>query len=1101
DAYGGDAYGIFIEEVAGTATVTNSGTINATGGDAYGGNGGDGYYGGDGGYGDGGDAYGINIQYAGTATVTNSGTINATGGYYYSGDGGTGDENGGEGGYGHGGNAYGIYMYEIGGEETATVNNSGTINAYGGYAYGGEGGDGYYGGDGSRGYGGDAFGVYIYNAITATMTNSGTINAYGGDAYGGDGGEAYSWGGDGDDAYGGDAFGIYIGNVDTATVTNSGTINAYGGDAYGGDGAYSYDYDSGYGDDAYGGDAYGVYIYEVGGVDTATMTNSGAINAYGGDAYGGDSVDYDYDGGDAYGGDAYGIYIYEALTATVTNNISGTINGDGGDAYAGYGDRDGDAYGGYGYGIYIADAGTATVDNYGTINAYGGTAYDGDYNYGGDGTGVYIANVETTTVNNSGTINGYRGSGDDPYSYGFGVRIQNVDTAEVSNKAGGTINGDDFGVLIQGANERTVTNENGGTISGEVGIGTGVGGSTRIFNYGKIESTDGMSGRAIVVRGYDNQVTLGTGTEIIGNIVAVNSDEDNLMFLDGQGTIYADQMRGFASLEKTGAGTWTLTGDMDYNSYYSGHSIYVEEGVLALSTSSGVGNGVVTDSFTQTDGSLGYEVTATGYTGRMTVNGDADFNNGTIIVIPLAGTYAEETRYANVLTADSTTNQWTGVVSTSAFLSPSMADAAVYGGSGESYDLILERLSFTTAATESANGLAAALDGMYDTATGDLRILLDELIVMSPDVAQTGLSQLSGGTHTAFQLMSFNGIGRYLGVLNNHMSGGSGFAFDKQSSGFAWNSGMQMAMAGGGNSMSDAMPMMLAMAGNVSGQSQIASGTNWGIWADGYFSKGNRRSDELISEYDQTLFGGMIGFDFRIANNLFMGISAGISNTELDFDNLPDEGEMNSYHGSLYLCYDGKPWYALGIMTYAYNDYDLDRYITTLGPTVIAKSDYSGKEYVGYAELGYKLNAGGVTIRPLVAFQVDYLDQESFEETGAGIYNLAVDDNGTGSYQSFLGVNISGDIKMGASASLKPELRLKWAHEFSNDDHLINAQLAGGGGSFTVEAETLSRDTAIVGAGLTLMFNKNVSAYVQYDAELNSDFINHTGLVGLRLAW
>jgi len=73
---------------------------------------------------------------------------------------------------------------------------------------------------------------------------------------------------------------------------------------------------------------------------------------------------------------------------------------------------------------------------------------------------------------------------------------------------------------------------------------------------------------------------------------------------------------------------------------------------------------------------------------------------------------------------------------------------------------------------------------------------------------------------------------------------------------------------------------------------------------------------------------------------------------------------MNSYHGSLYLCYDGKPWYALGVLTYAYNDYDLDRYITTLGPTVIANSDYSGKEYVGYAELGYKFNAGASPFRP-----------------------------------------------------------------------------------------------------------------------------------------
>jgi len=255
----------------------------------------------------------------------------------------------------------------------------------------------------------------------------------------------------------------------------------------------------------------------------------------------------------------------------------------------------------------------------------------------------------------------------------------------------------------------------------------------------------------------------------------------------------------------------------------------------------------------------------------LTVSGDANFNNGRVIVIPLAGTYLATTTYDSVLAAGSITNPWTEVVSTSAFLSPTLVE------DGDNvYDLVLERLSFTTGASGSNVGLGADFDQLYEDATGDLRTVLDDLILLSSDDAQRALTEVGGGTHTAFQLMSFNGIGRYLGVLNNHMSGGSGFAFNKQGSGFAWNNGVRLAAAGGGDSMSDAMPMMLAMAGNVGGQSQIASGTNWGIWADGYFSKGNRRSDDAISEYEQNLFGGMLGFDFRVTDNLFMGISAGV---------------------------------------------------------------------------------------------------------------------------------------------------------------------------------------------------------------------------------
>jgi outer membrane autotransporter protein len=312
---------------------------------------------------------------------------------------------------------------------------------------------------------------------------------------------------------------------------------------------------------------------------------------------------------------------------------------------------------------------------------------------------------------------------------------------------------------------------------------------------------------------------------------------------------------------------------------------------------------------------------------------------------------------------------------------------------------------------------------------------------------------------------------------------------------------MQLAAAGGGNSMSDAAPILLSMAGNVIGQGQLAAGTNWGLWADAYLGEGNRRSDELIAKYKQTLFGGIIGFDYRIASDLFLGISAGMSRSDLTFDDLQDNGNMNSYQGSVYLCYNGMPWYATGVLTYSYNKYDLERYIT-LGPTAVANSDYSGNEYLGYAEVGYKIEAGAVQIRPLAAIQLDYLMQDNFVETGAGIYDLSVDKQNTGSYQSILGVVVSSDIKLGASASLKPELRLKWAHEFSNDDHMINAHFAGvGTGSFTVAAETLNRDTAIVGAGLDLMFNKSVSAYIQYDAELNSDYITQTGLAGLRFAW
>jgi len=1128
---GGDAYGIYVTNTT-NSNISNYGTINATGGNGFGGLGGYGYGGNYGlsGMGYGGYAYGIYLDVSAmpttgvavppppetvttvTATVVNesTGVIKATGG---NGTGGNGLDaitsltnyvDGGDAGAGIGGDAYGIYVSTMSKKviapaitpdpETstlivsATVTNAGVINATGGNGTGGTGGSGDFasagygdGGDGGYGYGGYGFGIYVgdmmygpeaaltgtgpvvSSSISANVTNTGVINATGGYGYGGNGGQGYGsvyWGGYGNSGMGGVSAGIGVEYVDSATVTNSGIINATGGNGFGGTGGESHNGSAGrggYGGYGTGGEAYGIGVYDV---TSATVKNdtAGVINVYGGNGFGG-------------------------------NGGEGTDGGNGG-----YG---GSGHGGNAYGIGVGYATTASVVNDGIINVYGGNGYVGT-----GGTGMY-----------SNGADGYGGFGGDAY----GIGVQYVTTANVTNNgtiyaaggkgAGYGYDGYSYGIYIYDVGAANVTNNSGASISADTGI-YGYGGNVTINNYGTITGRDE---NAIELYGTNNIVKLGTGSVINGNIVAedVGASYVNSIILEALGaadstSIYADQISGFTSMNKTGDGSWILLGDADYTG--SNMSLTVEKGILALGYRDTI-SGVTVSSFNQTNGSLGYIITPEGLTGALTVTGNADFNNGTVTVIPFpndASKYALVTTYDDVLTVHGTINNpWTEVTAHSVYLTPSLVEDADYVGTGTAYDLVLHRLSFTTDAEGSSVPLGGLLDDLYNS-TDDPQILaiLNELLELtSEDEARQALAELGGGSHTAFQLMSFNGLGKYLGVLNHHMAGGGAFAGNNQSTGFAsYASGMQLAAAGGGSSISDAAPILLAMAGNAVSQGQLATGTNWGLWAEGYFSKGNRHSDELIAKYNQTLFGGLIGFDYQIVKNLLLGISAGISRTDLKFDDLQDNGNMDSYQGSIYLCYNGKPWYVSGVFTYAYNKYELERYIT-LGPA-IANSEYNGNEYVGYAEVGYKIDTGSVEIRPLLAFQMDYLTQEAFTETGAGIYNLSVEKRDTRSYQSFLGVDVTGNIKLGGSAALKPEFRLKWAHEFSNDEHMIHASFDGGAsGSFTVAPETLSRDSAIIGVGLNLLFNKYVGAYVQYDAEINRDFINHTGLVGLRFAW
>ena len=335
----------------------------------------------------------------------------------------------------------------------------------------------------------------------------------------------------------------------------------------------------------------------------------------------------------------------------------------------------------------------------------------------------------------------------------------------------------------------------------------------------------------------------------------------------------------------------------------------------------------------------------------------------------------------------------------------------------------------------------------------------------------------------ADQSQSFSDISKYHRALNNHLAGGSGFT-GGLGAGMATNQNgypqdMQMAIACGGNTISDMPPILLAMAGN---RGRVVSGANWGLWLDGYYSQGDNRADDIIDRYKQILYGTLMGFDYGVTDNLIIGVSAGISQTDVKFEYLMDKGQMNSYKGSVYLYYDDKPWYTHSVLTYAYNKYKTDRFISIGNITRLANADYEGNEYSGYAEVGYKLDLGSVVvIQPMAAFQATYLMQDSYTETGAGDRNLIVDSCATGSYQSYLGMHIGKAITMG-NIVLVPDARVKWAHEFSSDDNQ-------------------NRNTAIVGVGLTGKLNKNLSMYIQYDAELNSDYINHTGTIGLRFSW
>ncbi|MBL8781831.1 MAG: autotransporter domain-containing protein [Alphaproteobacteria bacterium] len=386
---------------------------------------------------------------------------------------------------------------------------------------------------------------------------------------------------------------------------------------------------------------------------------------------------------------------------------------------------------------------------------------------------------------------------------------------------------------------------------------------------------------------------------------------------------------------------------------------------------------------------------------------------------------------------------------------------------------------FSTLALINSNSIFE-LDQIIDGNTVDLRVQ------RTADVGHIGslpgiVVEIAGPWKSMVNDRS-NGIG----------SGSCGLA--GASGGWCFN---QFAQSGPGASqvMTDASPGEDPFAWLRTGVRRVGETAVWGravgVW-------GETDGDAGSSGTDFDVVGGIVGIDHVFSPILLAGVAGQWTTSDIDFNGLPDNAEVDSLELGAYMSYGDTRLYLNANASVIWHDIEVNRF----GIGTQAFGDYDGTTISGYVEAGKIFETqSGFRIQPLVALSYAHLETDAYSETGTGTL-LNVFESDFDTLKSNIGARFAYPFTMQSGRKLVPEARVVWAHEFLDDQSSFLATVQGGLPTPSlIVGEEYSRDTLILGTGLTAPLSDATTLFIDYDAGLNEDITTHTLSAGLRTRW
>ncbi len=709
------------------------------------------------------------------------------------------------------------------------------------------------------------------------------------------------------------------------------------------------------------------------------------------------------------------------------------------------------------------------------------------------GTGQLIVNP-TASANFAGVISG---SGSVVFQGPFAWTIQTAQT----HTGGTTINGGTLqmgvanglaptgtvtlntpGILLLSNNPLAIASLAGNgsvdLVSGALTLNT----TTSTTFSGNIVGTGG----SLVVQGSGTQILTGTntytgGTLVTGTAILQGTTASLPGSIVNNSTLYYNQafngsitgpLSGNGLLQVGGGGTLTLTssatqgtvsilqGELDVASgaTLTASNLTVNSGatlggtgtVASPLTAQGTinpGSGLALGTLTvngpvtfQAGSSYDANLTPTN-SDLLVVNGQVTIQPGSqIIVHAIRGEYEEETRYAVITSTLPVLGQFDGFQQMNPFLDTEIIYNQLLPGSVE-VDIQIKNIADVITGGNPGS-IAKCITQAHMKADHDLESIIADMIFGTEEQFRNQLDQMQPSSLRALTVVEEENTLLAQQLLNWRMA-----EFERSTC-----------------------------------EREIAKARTANFWASLAGNWSDQREADHNAGYWAPAAGLMVGFDGRIAENLYLGVAVEYGHTYLHWKRNRGSSTINRVTGGPYMSYIGRFAYLNTSLIGSFANLDADRRIPFLDRT--ASSDHHGETLLPHLEAGLLFRpAPDVTLSSFG--MVDYLFgwEEGYQETGAESLNFTIASSTSRMFRSELGLKISKCAKRSHTKWVH-DLKASWVREERLHGEDLTATFRQFPCTFTVKGLFPSRNFIDAGMGLTFIFKQDrCSASLRYEGQ------------------